>query len=82
MQVTSTKSLREQLAETNEPALRKALKSVIYLEVERKLEKRLGKAFLNMPSTTVWTGKGIQKVEGWRGFRRDARKTRSNHSKW
>ena len=82
MQVTVTSNLREKLAGCEEPALRKALKAAIYLEMERRLEKEFGKGFLNMPSTTVWSGKGIHRVAGSYGYRRDARKTRKNHARW
>jgi hypothetical protein len=82
MQVTVTSNLREKLDRAKDPALRKALKAAIYLEVERGLEEKFGKAFLDMPSTTVWASKGVQRVSGRYGYRRDARKTRRNYSLW
>lgn len=82
MQVTGTSKLREKLDRAKDPALRKALKAAIYLEVERGLEARFGKAFLDMPSTTVWSSKGVQTISGRRGYYRDARKTRRNYSLW
>jgi len=82
MQVTVTSNLREKLAKASDPALRKALKAAIYLETERGLEEQFGKGFLNMPTTTSWSSKGVQRVEGPYGYRRDARKTRRHSSVW
>lgn len=82
MQVTVTSNLREKLEKTSDPLKRKALKAAIYMEMEKKLEGLLGKAALDMPSTTVWIGKGVQVVYGRHGYRRDARKTRRHSSVW
>jgi hypothetical protein len=82
MQVTVTSNLREKLERTSDPLKRKALKAAIYMEMEKRLEGLLGKAALDMPSTTVWVGKGVQVVYGRHGYRRDARKTRRNSSAW
>ena len=82
MQVTVTSHLREKLKKTSDPLKRKALKAAIYMEMEKKLEGLLGKAALDMPSSTVWVGKGVQVVYGRHGYRRDARKTRRHSSVW
>ena len=82
MQVTVTSNLREELEKTSDPLKRKALKAAIYMKMEKRLEKLLGKAALDMPSSTVWVGKGIQMVYGNHGYRRDARKTRRHSSVW